>query len=271
MYKLLRFHPTQYNAFYSIRNEYFMLSPPFIHATPITNEDTIASLNDDLCIKSFKTAEGLRDHLISQYYFSALNNFYDLIKKINEGSLIVETVADLNKKLTNKIESFAFLKDDNPLLLRHFLHTFWLLVGMDGHNAEDFYYDILKGTKIDALIKKDMKLFSNWDTDKKKLIKTIKDKYQPRFKREKKWEAYKNACFTLYFLSDLMDYSDKDDLKSEYNVAVEEFEANTGKDAHHTPFQRHSDRWSRQRHVDDKWNKRQKRIKENQEKYKKGD
>lgn len=260
MYKLMRFHATQYNAIYSLHGDFYSISPPYVHTSLVKNEKLILSLEHEPPLKSFKTADGLREYLLTQYYFISLNNFYDLIKKINEGSLIVESLADLNKKLVKKVESFSFLKKDNPLLLRHFLHTFWLLVGVEGHDADELFYSAIKGSDIDALIQKDLKLFATWKADKLALVESIHKTYLSRFKKEKKWEAYKNASFTLFFLSELLGYEGKDGLKAEYNLAIEEYEVNTGKDAHHSPFKRHTDRRSREKHMDEKWKKRQKNL-----------
>lgn len=261
MYELISFHPNQYNAIYSQGGRFYSMSPPYIHTSLITDSDLSSSLSLAKKEKKFRTAEGLRDELLLRYFFTALNNFHDLVKKINEGSMIVKSLEDINKKLVVKIETFSFLKDDNPLLLRHFLHTFWLFLGVNGHDAEALFHDVVKGSDIDNLVLKDMKLFAQWKTDKVGLIGFIHQNYLLRFKKEEKWEAYKNACFSLLLLSDLLGYESKESIKTEYNIAIEEYESLTGRDAHHTPFKRHADRRSREQHMKEKWEKRKNRNK----------
>jgi hypothetical protein len=251
----MHFQPQQYSAIIKVDYDLSWISPPFIEKKRLSSESvTSTEIHLERPIKNFSTANGLRDYLLMQYYFMALNNFYDILKKINEGSLDIKSKEQVKDKVITKLKTMAFLKNDNPVLLRYFVHTYWLFFGVE--ESSDFFIDYFKDTKVEKLILKDYSLFSKWNTDKIQLINVIERTYLKRMQSEGKWGAYKNASFVLFLLAELHGHKDASAMQSKYKQATNEFEKKTGIDPNQSQFQRHTDRKSKdsyyQHHKDKK-------------------
>lgn len=255
MYKIIHIHPENYSAIIENAGEIYRLSPPYIKKKTVSNNLLESGLlSQSSAIKKFKTADGARDYLLMQFYFLLTNNLYGNFKKINEGSLDIKSLEELEEKVIQKVDVMSYLKSDNPQLLRSFLVNYWFLFGATSNSVEfakEFFYD----SKIETLIQNDIELFSVWKVDKVALIDEISTQFLPRMKKEKKWKAFKNSTFTLFLAGKLLGYKNVDALQATYKEATEEFEINTGLDANHSSFQRHTDRRSRHNYKDIHWKK----------------
>ncbi|MCF2900934.1 hypothetical protein L1267_11015 [Pseudoalteromonas sp. OFAV1] len=238
MFTFIHMHNYNYNALIEIDNKQYTVQPPF-------KKKKVASIEADKegFRRSFATANGLRDYLLLQYYFLALDGFYDLIKKVNEGSLDIKTTEQLERKVITKLENQKFLLHENPLVLRNYMHTY--LMFFPANEVQEFCEDYFHGSKIHNLINHDLKLLGVWNKDKKAFVELLHLTYLPRMKKFKKWQSYMKATFSLWLISVLHGYKDSDALRIEYSDACKEYERNTGLDPNYSRFQKYTDRRSR--------------------------
>ncbi len=245
MFSLIHTNTQTYISIVKEGDSYFTISPPFVRKSKV-KEETIREGEFHLSrgISKFKTAEGLRQELLSNFYFLLLSNSYSDLKKVNEGSLDIASKDSLEEKVKNKLDAMSFIKQENPLVLRQIVYNYMALYGVSNSLA-DFAEDYFEDTPISELVHGDLKLFSKWNRDKDKLISSLKEKHLPRIKKKGLWESYRNAVFSLFTMARLLNSGEEESIKELYQEAGVEYERNTGRDPNQSKFQRHTDRRSR--------------------------
>lgn len=245
MFSLIHTNTQTYISIVKEEDAYFTISPPFIKKSSV-KEETIRHGEFHLSesVSKFKTAEGLRQDLLSNFYFLVLSNFYSDLKKINEGSLDVISKDYLEEKVKNKLEAMNFIKQENPLVLRQIAYNYIAIYGVS-EDFSDFLVEYFEDTSVSELIAGDIRLFSKWNVDKESMILSLKEKHLPRMKKKGMWESYRNAVFSLFTMARLLGSEEEESIKELYQEAGIEYEKNTGRDPNQSKFQRHTDRRSR--------------------------